>query len=59
MKNFQAIGDIISLPFTVFSCKFNSPQVQGNLISSEKNFAYELPQESSNDLSFRILGNGK
>ena len=36
--------------FTVFPCKFDSPQVKLDLISSITNFIYKLPHELVNDL---------
>ena len=37
--------------------KFDSPQVKWNVISSIRNFFYELYHKLSEDLSLRILGN--
>ena len=40
------IGDIIFLPFIVFPCKFELPQVKWTLISSIINFVYEATVQS-------------
>ena len=56
-KNFPKISDIISLPFTLFPCKVNSPQVKCNLKCSITNFMCDLPQELPNDVRLMILGN--
>ena len=52
-ENFQAIPVIIFWNFTKFQYRSDSPQVNGNLISSIANLVYELP----NNLRLRILGN--
>ena len=41
----------------MFPCKFDSPQVKRDLISSITNFVYELPHELLSDLRLKILGN--
>ena len=57
MKNFQTISGIIFVPFTVFPCKVNSPQVKRSLKSTITNFVYEVPRELRNSLRIRIFGN--
>ena len=52
---YSIFNDIMYLPFTVFPCKFNSPKVKRNLISSIINFANELPHELSNNLKQRKI----
>ena len=48
---FQTILAIIFGLFTVLWYLFDSPQANQDLISSIKNFVYELPQELGNDAS--------
>ena len=50
MEIFHTISDIIFLKFIAFTCKFDSPQVKQNLISSIVIFIYELPPELPNNL---------
>ena len=49
------ITDVISLQFSVFPWKFNSPQVKRKLISIILNSAYQLLQQLPNDLRPLIL----
>ena len=57
MKNFETMSDTTFLPFTVFLCKVDLPQVKQNLKSSIANSAYELSYELPNNLKLKILGN--
>ena len=61
MKNFQTISDNFFLQFTMFPCKFNSPRVKHNLVSSIINFAFKLPHMSPDTKCqyFRKLKNEK
>ena len=59
MENSQTIIDVISFPFTLFLCKFDSPEAKCNLISSKINFPYKLPHEYPNNWKLTILGNQK
>ena len=57
MRNFLILVDKIFWQFTVFPCKFGSPQVKQNLISSIMSFLYELVHELQNNLRPSIAGN--
>ena len=48
--NQSTILTIIFWEFTVFPCKFDSPQVKQGLVSSIIKFLYELPDELPNYL---------
>ena len=56
MTSQPAILIIIFWNFTIFQYRSDSPQVEGNLISSIANLVYELPHELPNKLRRRILG---
>ena len=51
----STISDMISLRFTVFPCKFNSPEVKWNLIFSVISFFSELPHNLLNELKLKDL----
>ena len=55
-EKFWDIQYILSLQFSVFSWKFNSPQVNAYVIASTVN---ELPHKLPMDLQLRILENHK
>ena len=49
--------DIIFLEFLLLYQYFFSPKVKQTVIISNKHSTYELPNDFSNDLRLRILGN--